>query len=854
MTEYKIQSTNFIPDNLRDLDFYKKTTEILDYVLDLYHTKNIDVLKALYDIKNEDFDVNKILELLGSKDFVDFDVDEEQFKTLCALLSNLYEIKGTKRGLQYLLRLLDMDCKIYEWYDINKWYQQGDPKWTQPVDPCTIVIELGMEHKPIGVCDRYDKWALPRTGSPAEEMLGENQAFEDTEGKFRDFATKLLWVCVSLAEIRWSKILVDYVDIQTTFHWEAIDVFYNKYSPFVFNCPDTIQVGFPLYQEYPLVGDDVNVGDFRYKQQAFLVRSQQEYNDPINYDGWDNSGTVGYSKQIISESPPLVGNNLKVGQNGYFWEWGYSESAQKEYLLLQRVLVGELWIEGNISPVNQHRVSGCKVSVIETLKETGFENDFHIRRGIIVGQDDVVLPAENIGNSYVVDDHQGDILEMVAVDSSFIEEKINPAEESALNKELDFSSNISELYSQFTVGDGSLVGDTNLFVGFDYFVTHFEAIKETDFSEQFYFAGLQVGSFGHYFSAGTPYSYNIGDYNVGNSNFVGATTTPAEYKERHLTLTAGTFLFVGSEITVSPAIKVGQGLNYVGELPPWDNSNFITNSNVIYEWLEYSKEETFVEEEILAVDQLDSNTSDTSLSSNIRDSIWNKVVGEQNSVGNLQVEDNYSILNLVEYTTGDLIEDVGLNTPVVQPDPYNYTIEKHSVGNNSVGENIVGGFDINVEDPNTILGIRHLSTLFVGNATVGRTSFNKSLPIIPAYSSLVCFVDDGEDPEINLEDSAISNSSLDINTFGETQDYAISNSLIQEEIKPEIQETFNVNEEITLVVLGSEDNNVLILNPEGNETNPVYLSAEQTELYTYDPQFNFTNAINDSLFYLIDED
>ena len=158
-----------------------------------------------------------------------------------------------------------MDCKVYEWYDINKWYQEGDPKWTQPVDPCTVVIELGLEHRPIGVCDKYDKWALPRTGSPAEEMLGENQAFEDTEGKFKDFATQLLWVCVSLAEIRWAKIFTDYVDVDSVFHWKFAEVFYDKYSPYVFNCPETLIVGYPFYQEYPYVGDPVNVGDYTYK-------------------------------------------------------------------------------------------------------------------------------------------------------------------------------------------------------------------------------------------------------------------------------------------------------------------------------------------------------------------------------------------------------------------------------------------------------------------------------------------------------------------------------------------------------------------------------------------------------------
>ena len=159
MSNYKIQSSNFLPESIRDYDFYSRLTEILDYVLDLYHTQNIDILKALYDIRDSNFDPEKCMQLLGAQEFIDFAADTEQFKTLCILLSNLYEIKGTQRGIKYLLRLLDMDCTIYEWYDINKWAQQGDPSW-QEVPPCSIVLELGFEHKPIGVCDKYDKWDL----------------------------------------------------------------------------------------------------------------------------------------------------------------------------------------------------------------------------------------------------------------------------------------------------------------------------------------------------------------------------------------------------------------------------------------------------------------------------------------------------------------------------------------------------------------------------------------------------------------------------------------------------------------------------------------------------------------------
>lgn len=792
MSNYKIQSKNFLPENIRDYDFFSKLTEILDYVIDAYHTKNIDLLKALYDIKNANFDYERTMALLGSSEFIEYSVSSEQFKVLCILLSNLYEIKGTHRGIRYLLRLLDLDCNIYEWYDINKWYHEGDPRWTHEVPNCSIVLDLGFEHRPIGVCDRYSKWAIPRTGSSAEDILGPNQAFEDTEGKFRDFASRLLWVCVILDEIRWLKKLTDYVDVKEKLEWFSAEIFYDKYSPYVTNCPDTIQVGQPVYQEYPYIGDPVKVGDFLYKNHPFLVRSIREYNDPINYDGWTNTGLVGYSHQIPSGTPPIVGTpHLNVG-SGEYWAWGYSQSAQDYYNILQHAMVGELWIEGDISPVHAHHVSGCSVSRIDVYKQVWFESDYRVHRGIIVGYEDTVQEPTNPGNSHVVDTQQGDIL--VNRSDNYLTEQIQEYEDLSLRKEADFSSNIKDLYYPFLVGQpDKFVGDHDLVVGKDYFFTWFELHKEVELQEQFFTTCLQVGSWGHAYFPETPYTIYVGQPNlpVGESYFVGINFYPQHFKERNTLLYVGTHLLVGSEHVVDPTLYIGQGFNYVGELAPWNATNFVGESkNIIYEWLETNTSPEVIEEEINVLDQFDSTSSEYGLSSSIYDTIWTHVIGNpwfvdrvdtfkvgtifvvgrgfigdydvggtvegilvgnappvgyEEIIGNTYVdEDAHCRIDLVNKEVSVAEEQVLIEVPFVgnSPDTIGYSYEHPLlVGAFDVGEHTVGEVEKFVD-----------SNIFVGQDSIGRIYTGKEIVIQSTFST-DSFSTDIKELEINFLDN-----------------------------------------------------------------------------------------------------
>ena len=906
MSNYQIQSLNFLPENLRGYELYTKFSEVLDYVLDTYHTKNIDILKALYDIKNSNFSYEEILKLLGSENFLEFDVGSEQFKVLCVLLSNLYEIKGTQRGLRYLLRLLNLDATVYEWYDINRWYHEGDPSWTHEVPKCSIVIDLGFSDLPLGVCDIRSKWAIPRTGDPAESVLGPTQAFEDVEGKFRAFADQLLWVCVTLDEIRWIKKLTDYVDVRDEFAWFATEIFYEKYSPYVTNCPGTIQVGFPVFQTFAYVGDDVVVGQVQYLFFPFIVRSLQQYNSPINYDGWENTGIVGYSHQIVSPTPPIVGTSgLIVRPTEYYWEWNWDEWLPDSYLILKHVVVGEMWVEGDIS-AGTPRVSGCNPSRIGVHKEVGIIQDLPIHRGVYVGDDRFVQEPTNPGDSYLVDTQPGDVLDVGPEES--LEDQVSEDSDLSLHKESALSSNISDLYEPLVVGDPTkFVGDADLRVGVDYFFTWFEVSKDIELVEQFYTSCLQVGSWGHSYYPDTPYIFVVGDpVTVGSSYCVGFRTYPEHYVDRDPLLCIGTSLVVGGGELVNPSLYIGQGFNYVGELSPWNASACVGDSkNIIYEWLEYS-ETQFLESEVDVLDQVDAPETETTLSSDIRESLWAKVVGGTSTVDRVEVfvvgtgetigsspevghEDVFGDTYVTEdpfchveadTEVSDISEQVLIEVPVVGSSafPIGYSYEHPLLaGTFNVGSHTVGEVEVFV-DAKIFVARDSWGRSYTGaeaivsavfDASTSETSIEEEIDVWDELDVVeettdtnfeeVVFAGRGLVGEGTIEyryrvgDIVVGPSIIgDAETYVARDQISVLTYTVEEEgidlFSPE--EQFNPNAITMPVLFGHDPNNLFIV--EGVSFD--YLAGEGEVPYVYDPDFNVTNVITDLLQYTIDED
>ncbi len=901
----KIKSLEFLPENIQGEEFFVQLSEVVDYIIDVYHTKNVDILKALYDIKHSDFDYEKTLKLLGSENFIEFDVTSDRFKVLCCLLSNLYELKGTKKGLQYLLRLLDLDAIVHEWYDINEAFYNNDPKWREEVPKCSIVLELAMT-TPFGICDKYSKWAIPEEQVPPGIFdIPEGMALEDTEGKFREFASHLLWVCVTLHEIRWMKQFVEYVDVTDTFAYREDLVFYEKYSPYVTNCGmSSLQVGYPVFPEYAYVGDPVKVGDQRYKKTPFVVRSAQQYNTPIDYDGWENTGFVG-TDSVVTSVPTVGASGIVVGGNIHYLSgiptW-YKVGEEKYYA----------------AGPDTYLVSGCAPSQIKIEKDVSLVDNHSLKFGIYVD------PEHAVGG-YIVAEESGDTVDKVQY--HYIEETPETTSEFDFLDTAFFTSNISDLYSPLIVGDPTLfVGDTNLRIGIDYFFTDFEVSEETGFQEIFYTTPRQVGGFGYNMSGdirtplyvGTHYSVG-GVLRVGDSEIlVGTTDIYAGGGYGHL---------IGEH-------TVGFGLNYVGDCAPWDQTNIAQTSNYIYEILDATPIQEVIENPI---EKLDSLKTDT-FAETFQEIVFPQMIGRGQEVtpSSLMVGGDFFVgqefipnnnnIGAGLVGDGEFVGGVYLNTLkagvalegdyVVSEDSIsklevNKEIESFegqinidvpivgmkTVGGNfehsslSVGESevFVGGelITYSVGDAHQVgqiqVGGQYVNAPIIGgtylnNLLVGRDLFGKGITkdavnlreefgnveFLPQYFEqfhLNTYEGSSYFPQfIGIEENSVdglSTEALEYLSYEQTYDNPnciISDSLFSMETDYGFSEQFNANlyEDVPNFT-ATEGDDVILLNPQEGH-NPEYLMTEQMAPYGEITAMNLMNAYRSSLTYTITED
>lgn len=243
------QSINFLPENLHEYPLFQEFCNIVDYVVAKYHYENVDKLTGLYDAVHSDFDPNYVLKLLGSDYFLQFDLNDDQKKALCLLLSNLYDMKGTKKGLDYVLRLMGLDAQVYEWYNIN---QGLYPEIPEIVDPCSIVIDLG---------------------------LGDHSLSDETEQQFLNLASYLLWVCVKLHGIFWSKKFEDWFEgIEDELVTIEIDnSIYDKFCSYMYNYPETVIIGSPVMGSITFVGESgLTIGATYFEGYPFLISPDLE--------------------------------------------------------------------------------------------------------------------------------------------------------------------------------------------------------------------------------------------------------------------------------------------------------------------------------------------------------------------------------------------------------------------------------------------------------------------------------------------------------------------------------------------------------------------------------------------------
>lgn len=110
----------FIPENLRDYPLWPKLQEILQYILDngIEEMKDFREKFTGPDQVSEDV-VKEILNEQGYGYIVDImdTITGLEFNTLITYVSLISQLKGNRKGLELVLRLLGFESVIREWWE-----------------------------------------------------------------------------------------------------------------------------------------------------------------------------------------------------------------------------------------------------------------------------------------------------------------------------------------------------------------------------------------------------------------------------------------------------------------------------------------------------------------------------------------------------------------------------------------------------------------------------------------------------------------------------------------------------------------------------------------------------------------
>jgi len=171
---------DFLPDNLKDEPIFDISERILDRVVECYHDVNISFIKNMYNLEansqqeaadllgvpledlfdncptdldfskiNPIFDPDYLIQLIlndGVED-IGLNLNEDEKKGFLYVSSALLNLKGTRKGMQYILTFLGLTAEVFHWYEVNV-----DPtafKLGGALDPCTVLLKIRIGNQPL---------------------------------------------------------------------------------------------------------------------------------------------------------------------------------------------------------------------------------------------------------------------------------------------------------------------------------------------------------------------------------------------------------------------------------------------------------------------------------------------------------------------------------------------------------------------------------------------------------------------------------------------------------------------------------------------------------------------------------
>lgn len=143
-----MKSEIFLPEILKKYQIFEIGTLMIDELARTRHEGTVKQVEGLYDFRKEEYNAEYILKIVSDGLLNKLLVSEENKVALSLLAANLMNLKGTAKGLKFMLAFLGLDATFYPWYVINANSTQYG--YDTKIDPCTVVIVIRLPLNSVG--------------------------------------------------------------------------------------------------------------------------------------------------------------------------------------------------------------------------------------------------------------------------------------------------------------------------------------------------------------------------------------------------------------------------------------------------------------------------------------------------------------------------------------------------------------------------------------------------------------------------------------------------------------------------------------------------------------------------------
>lgn len=184
----EIKSEYYLPQHLTKRPLYKKLCEIIDYLIDKFYTPEIDQMRDQYDPLADSFNAEEFMTLIDGYEYRDMLFGQTSIEQISHMLTRIYNLKGTKKGLHFLMDLLGIQSSVYIWWELLRSHEQGTELWDE-------FAGYFLDYTPDDIknCGLYFHF-VDNNG-----ILG--QFGEELDEKLMELVNSFMWVCAQVSAI-----------------------------------------------------------------------------------------------------------------------------------------------------------------------------------------------------------------------------------------------------------------------------------------------------------------------------------------------------------------------------------------------------------------------------------------------------------------------------------------------------------------------------------------------------------------------------------------------------------------------------------------------------------------------------